>query len=162
MSSESVSTRGGKRAASQYRAAASRQLKASASRRKQGPAASAKPSRGQPLAITGVSSLSVFRVSLVFYSLLFLIVMVGFIILWHFFGASGYEQKANHLIDSLVGSATYHIQGLQILVIFIGLGVVWIVVAAALTVIASRVFNLVAELIGGMTIYVRSGATPRS
>jgi hypothetical protein len=112
--------------------------------------------RDQPLVVTRISSSSVLRASLVFYFLTFLVVLIAMVILWQFFGKSGYEVKLNHLLDSLLGSATYHVIGTQVLVIFVGLGIVWVVLASVVTVIAVRIFSTVASLLGGITIYVRT------
>ncbi len=112
--------------------------------------------RDQPLVITRISSASVLRASLVFYFLAFLVAVVAMVILWQFFGASGYETKLNHLLDSLLGSATYHVIGFQVLVIFAGLGIVWVILSSIVTVIAVRIFSAVASLLGGITIYVRT------
>lgn len=165
MASESTSTRRGKQGASQVRTTrgptGTSEREGSRQSGGAGNEGAVKSSKQQPLLVSGIGLTSVFRISLVFYFLIFLIVLAAMVILWQVFGSSGYELKANHLIDSLLGSTSYHIIGSQVLVVFVGLGIVWVVLASVVTMIGTRIFNAVATLIGGITIYVRTGGPTR-
>ncbi len=114
--------------------------------------------KGQALLLTKVGSTSVFRIVVLFYTFLLATFLVAGIILWLLLGASGYESKLNHLIDSLLGSSTYHLIGLEVLVVAVAVGVVWVVVSAALTTVAVKMFNLAIDMVGGIKIYLQSAS----
>lgn len=111
--------------------------------------------KGQAVFITEVGATSIFRISVLFYSFLMLTFLVAGVILWFLLGTSGYEAKLNHLIDSLLGSSTYHLIGLEIFIAATALGVVWVVISAALTTVAVKMFNLAIDLVGGFKIYLK-------
>lgn len=157
MSTESASVRRGKPVGSQSRrvpptAAARKPARKSAS-------SPERPSKGQPLLITKFGLSSLFRICLIFYTLIFAVVLIAMIILWEVMASAGFETKLNHLLGSLLGSSTYHVMGTEVLVIFVGFGIVWILLSAGVTVIGMRIFNMVSELVGGIKVYVRSGGT---
>lgn len=114
--------------------------------------------RGQALFLTGIGIKSIFRVSVLFYTFILAVFLVAGFILWMILGISGYETKLNNLIDSLIGSSTYHLIGLDVFIVTTAIGVVWVVVSATLTTIAVKMFNLVADLVGGIRIYLDQAA----
>lgn len=109
----------------------------------------------QRLMVTGIGGSSVFRVSLVFYTLVMLVVSVASMVLWNLAAAAGLERKANRLIDQLIGSNSYHIIGWQVFIVFVGIGILWVAVSSVVTFIGVRLFNVVAEMVGGISLYVR-------
>ncbi len=115
--------------------------------------------KGQALQVTKVGSTSVFRVAVLFYTFLLAVFLVAGIILWFLLGVSGYETKLNHLIDSLLGSSTYHLIGLEVFVVTTAIGVVWVVILAALTTVAVKIFNLAIDLVGGIKIYLKPASS---
>ena len=106
------------------------------------------------ITVVGVGAQSIFRMALLFCSFFFIVVTIAAMFLWEVFGISGYERKANSLIDQLIGSSTYHIIGWEVLFVFIGLGVFLVLVASVLSYISARIFNLVLDLVGGIELIV--------
>ncbi len=134
-----------------------RKLSSDTNRRKSKSKKSVTGSRkGQSLLVTNVGSTSVFRVAVLFYTFLLATFLVAGIILWFLLGVSGYETKLNHLIESLLGSSTYHLIGFEVFIVAVAVGVVWVVVLAALTTVAVKMFNLAIDLVGGIRISLRA------
>ncbi len=113
----------------------------------------------QRINVVGMSALSVFRVVLVFYSLMALVFLVAGMILWTIASRAGLVLKLNHLIRSLTGSSTYSFRGTQVLVVAVGFLVVLVAIGSILTAISVRIFNMVMELVGGIGLNVRAGAS---
>ncbi len=113
----------------------------------------------QRINVVGLSAASVFKVFLIFYSLMASVFVIAGIVLWNLAAAVGLTHKLNHLIDSLTGSTSYAVHGIQVLVIGIGFLVVLVAVSSVVTAIAARIFNFVAELVGGIGLNIRSGAS---
>ena len=120
------------------------------------------PSKGggfQRINVVGLSAVSVFKVFLIFYSLMAAVLVIAGIVLWNLAAAAGLTHKLNHLIESLTGSTNYAIHGIQVLVIGVGFLVVLVAVSSVVTAIAARIFNFVAGLVGGIGLNIRSGAS---
>ncbi len=113
----------------------------------------------QRINVVGLSAVSVFKVFLIFYSLMASVFVVAGIVIWNLAAAAGLTHKLNHLIESLTGSTNYAIHGVQVLVIGVGFLVVLVAVSSVVTAIAARIFNFVAELVGGIGLNIRSGAS---
>lgn len=126
---------------------------------KSAPAKQKSQAKGQPLVLTRIGLGSFFRICLVFYTLFFLVMMVAGVVSWQFLSSAGYVRKLNHLIDSLIGSATYHVVGSQVLLIAAGFGIVGVIFFSAVSTILAKLFNLVSDLLGGVTIYLRQGGS---
>ncbi|MHB8190176.1 MAG: DUF3566 domain-containing protein [Ferrimicrobium sp.] len=113
----------------------------------------AKPAHSK-LTLFGVDSSSLVRVALVFYFFLFVVVLIAAVILWAIFGMSGYEARANHLIDQLLGSATYHLIGWQVFLVFLGLGIFGVILCSVASLIVVQVLNMTIEQVGGITLFL--------
>ncbi|NNN11514.1 MAG: hypothetical protein HKL83_06600 [Acidimicrobiaceae bacterium] len=123
------------------------------------PKAASKGGGFQRINVVGLSAVSVFKVFLIFYSLMAAVLVIAGIVLWNLAAAAGLTHKLNHLIESLTGSTNYAIHGIQVLVIGVGFLVVLVAVSSVVTAIAARIFNFVAELVGGIGLNIRSGAS---
>lgn len=101
-----------------------------------------------------VDVLSVFKMSLVFYLCVLIIVLLAGAILWNVAQAAGVVEKLDKLIRSLFALSSFHLHPLTALVwggAFVGslclLGVLVNVVAAVL-------FNLLSNIVGGVRVVV--------
>lgn len=97
---------------------------------------------------------SLIRVSLVFYVGLVVVSMLATIVGWMLLSSVGLVAKVNHLIDQLIGSTTYSVSLAQVLVVQIGLGIAWVIVATIMTYIAGAVYNLSSEMGNGIVVGV--------
>lgn len=104
--------------------------------------------------VLAISAFSVAKVCFLFFITLLVVFIIAGAVLWNFAGASGLILKLNHFVDQLIGSATYHVSGTTILIVFAGLGIVLSIIATIIVFVATMLFNLAAEYIGGISVLI--------
>ncbi len=104
--------------------------------------------------ILAVSAVSLAKVAFLFYVTVLVVFLIAGSVIWNFAGASGLILKLNHFIDQLIGSATYHVSGMTILIFLGSIGIVVAVIASIVTFICAMLFNLAAEYVGGISVLV--------
>jgi hypothetical protein len=123
--------------------------------------------RGRPVAsyeVRRVDAWSVLKLSLVFYSCLFLVVIVAGIGLWVIAAALGVIGNVEQFFGELLGSKDFHFLGLRILQAAALGGLVLVAIASGLTTLAAVFYNLITELVGGVDVTLgeaRSRRGPR-
>lgn len=120
-----------------------------------GKAVSGRSVRGvQRRKILAISAVSLAKVAFLFYITVLIVVMLAGSVIWNFAGRSGLILKLNRFIDQLIGSTTYHVSGMTILIVAGSVGVVLVLIATIVTFICAMLFNLAAEYIGGISVLI--------
>lgn len=104
--------------------------------------------------IRRVGPLSVLKFSLIFYSCVFLIVFIGLLFLWAIMGALGVEEQLAIAIGKLFSGAgeDFRINSAWVFVRIFATGVGMVVVWSLINVIASLLYNLISDVVGGVEI----------
>lgn len=103
--------------------------------------------------IRDIDPWSIFKVGLLFHLVLYLVVLVAAVLLWSVASATGTVDNVERFMESF-GWESFRFNGGQL---FRGLLVLGMVVAVLLTgiwVLAATVFNLIADLVGGVQVTV--------
>ncbi len=104
--------------------------------------------------ILAVSAVSLAKVAFLFYVTVLVVFMIAGSVIWNFAGASGLIIKLNRFIDQLIGSTTYHVSGMTILIFVGSVGIVLALIGTIITFICAMLFNLAAEYVGGISVLV--------
>ncbi len=104
--------------------------------------------------ILAVSAVSLAKVAFLFYIALLIVLLIAGSVIWNFAASAGLITKLNNFIDQLIGSSTYHVSGMSILILLGAFGLVLVLIATILTFICTLLFNLASEYIGGISILV--------
>jgi hypothetical protein len=111
--------------------------------------------------------MSVLKVSVLFYACVFVVLLVAGVVLWIVASAAGVVGNVETFIGDLFALDQFHFEAFQILrAAFVG-GAVLVVLGSALNVLAAMLFNLIADLVGGVELTVvedagDAGAGPRT
>jgi hypothetical protein len=107
--------------------------------------------------------MSVLKVSVLFYACVFAVLLVAGIVLWIVASAAGVVGNVETFIGDLFALDEFHFETFQILrAAFVG-GAVLVLLGTALNVLAATLFNLIADLVGGVEItVVDDGGDPAS
>jgi hypothetical protein len=120
---------------------------------------------GRPVrrVVRRVEPMSVLKVSVLFYACVFAVLLVAGIVLWIVASAAGVVGNVETFIGDLFALDEFHFETFQILrAAFVG-GVVLVLLGTALNVLAATLFNLIADLVGGVEItVVDDGGDPAS
>jgi hypothetical protein len=104
--------------------------------------------------IRHVDPWSVLKLAIVFYTCLFLVLLVAGVVLWVIAAAAGVVGNVEHFMGSLVGDKHFHFLATKILEGTVLAGFVLVALGAAFTVLAAVFFNLIADLVGGIDVTV--------
>lgn len=104
--------------------------------------------------VLAISAVSLAKAAFLLYVTMVIVFLIAGIVLWDFAGASGLILKLNHFIDQLIGSTTYHVSGISLLIVVAALGIVWALIATLITFVGAMLFNLAAEYVGGISVLV--------
>lgn len=104
--------------------------------------------------VLAISAVSVAKVCFLFYLTLVVVFVIAGSVIWNFAGASGLILKLNHFVDQLIGSTSYTVSGTTILIVVATFGIVWSIIATIITFVATMLFNLAAEYIGGISVLI--------
>lgn len=103
--------------------------------------------------IRDIDPWSVFKVGLVFHFVAYLIMLVALVLLWSVASATGTIDNIQQFMKSF-GWESFEFKGGQLFVNVMILGLLGVVLATALWVLAATVFNLITDLVGGIRVTV--------
>ena len=103
--------------------------------------------------IRDIDPWSVFKVGLVFHFVAYLILLVALVLLWSVASATGTIDNIQQFMKSC-GWESFEFNGGQLFVNVMILGLLGVVLATALWVLAATIFNLITDLVGGIRVTV--------
>lgn len=103
--------------------------------------------------IRDVDPWSVFKVGLVFHLVLYLVVIVAAVLLWSVASATGTVDNIERFMESF-GWESFSFNGWQLFRSLMVLGLMFAVLLTGMWVLAVTVFNLIADLVGGVQVTV--------
>ena len=103
--------------------------------------------------IRDIDPWSVFKVGLVFHFVAYLIMLVALVLLWSVASATGTIDNIQQFMKSF-GWESFEFNGGQLFVNVMILGLLGVVLATALWVLAATIFNLITDLVGGIRVTV--------
>lgn len=103
--------------------------------------------------IRDVDPWSVFKVGLVFHLVLYLVVIVAAVLLWSVASATGTVDNIERFMESF-GWESFSFNGWQLFKSLMVLGLMFAVLLTGMWVLAVTVFNLIADLVGGVQVTV--------
>lgn len=103
--------------------------------------------------IRDIDPWSVFKVGLVFHFVAYLIMLVALVLLWSVASATGTIDNIQQFMKSF-GWESFEFKGGQLFVNVMVLGLLGVVLATALWVLAATIFNLITDLVGGIRVTV--------
>lgn len=102
--------------------------------------------------IRKVGPWSVFKVSLIFYACLMLVVLGAGVILYAMLGAIGALDSTTRLVRDLFSDQTFEINGRWLFTRALGIGLLMVVVWSLINVFVAFLYNLIADLVGGIEV----------
>ena len=103
--------------------------------------------------IRDIDPWSVFKIGLIFYFVVYLIMIVALVLLWSVASATGTIDNIQQFMKSF-GWESFQFKGGQLFVNVMVLGLLGVVLATALWVLAATIFNLITDLVGGIRVTV--------
>lgn len=103
--------------------------------------------------IRDIDTWSVVKVAAVFHSVMYVMILVTGVLLWNVGSATGTIDNVEQFMESF-GWDSFTFQGGAMFRAFAVLGLFGIVAGTALWALAALVFNLIAELVGGVRVTV--------
>ncbi len=103
--------------------------------------------------IRDIDPWSVFKIGLVFHFVIYLIMLVALVLLWSVASATGTIDNIQQFMKSF-GWESFQFKGGQLFVNVMILGLLGVVLATALWVLAATIFNLITDLVGGIRVTV--------
>ena len=104
--------------------------------------------------ITHLDLRSVARVSAVFYGIVLIVMVVASVLLWVVADAAGAVHSIDHSVQSLFGLKQYSLHPTTIALYGCVAGVVVAVTGTLVNLLAASVYNLVADVVGGIRVKV--------
>jgi hypothetical protein len=101
-----------------------------------------------------IDAWSVFKISLVFYVILFIILLVAGVLLWNLANTTGTVANVEGFIRDLFGLKTFTFDGAKMFRAAWVLGAILVVAGTGLNVTLAVLFNLISDLVGGVRIAV--------
>jgi hypothetical protein len=101
-----------------------------------------------------IDAWSVFKIALLFWTVVFVILLVAGMLLWNLAESTGTITNIEGFIKDLFGLKTFEFDGGQILRSSWIIGAVLIVGGTAMTVTLTVLFNLISDLLGGVRVTV--------
>ena len=103
--------------------------------------------------IRDIDPWSVFKIGLIFHFVVYLIMLVALVLLWSVASATGTIDNIQQFMKSF-GWESFEFKGGQLFVNVMILGLLGVVLATALWVLAATIFNLITDLVGGIRVTV--------
>jgi len=103
--------------------------------------------------IRDIDPWSVFKIGLIFHFVVYLIMLVALVLLWSVASATGTIDNIQQFMKSF-GWESFQFKGGQLFVNVMILGLLGVVLATALWVLAATIFNLITDLVGGIRVTV--------
>jgi hypothetical protein len=97
---------------------------------------------------------TVFKISLVLYMLLYVVLLIAGVLLWHLAYTTGTVDNIQGFIKELFGLKTFIINGKKLFNASRGLGLFLAIAGTGLHVTLAVLFNLIADLVGGVRVTV--------
>lgn len=100
---------------------------------------------------------TVLKVSIVFYAVMAVAIVLGLVILWAVVNNAGIPQAVEDFgkeITLLEADAELFADGERYLRVAVFLGVVWTVLLTGLTTLAALMYNLISDIVGGIEVVV--------
>jgi hypothetical protein len=97
---------------------------------------------------------SVLKLSLMFFTCLFIVMIVAGVLLWHLAASAGTITKIEDFIAEAGAFTTFKFDGPKILQASILGGLVMVIVSSGFTVLLAVLFNLISDLVGGIRFTV--------
>ena len=104
--------------------------------------------------VRSVDAWSVFKVSLIFYALVYVVVLVAGVLLWNLAISTGTVANIEGLVKELFGLDKFTIDGAQLYRASWALGAFLAIGGTGLNVVAAVLFNLITDLVGGVRLTV--------
>ncbi len=104
--------------------------------------------------VSKVDSLSVLRFSLLLYLSFYLVVMVAALVLWAVASVLGVVGNIESFIKGLFALQSFHFSVTQVLRGSVLGGLVLVVLGTCVNVVAAVLYNLIADVVGGVEISV--------
>jgi hypothetical protein len=101
-----------------------------------------------------IDAWSVFKVSLIFYVVLYAVLLVAGALLWALAVSTGTIDNTESFIQELFGLDTFSLNGRQIFEASWVIGAVMVVAGTGLNVALAVLFNLISDLVGGVRVTV--------
>ena len=101
-----------------------------------------------------IDTWSVFRVSVLFYFALYLVLLVAGAILWAAATATGLRENVESFIADLIASGKFEFVGAELFRAAAIGGVILVVLGAAANLLLAVLYNLISEVVGGITMVV--------
>ncbi|MDA8277558.1 MAG: DUF3566 domain-containing protein [Actinomycetota bacterium] len=108
----------------------------------------------QRIKIKHISLVSLVKVSFFFFVGLALVGTLATLVFWSILSAAGFVTKLNHLIDQLLGTTNYKVTLTQVIVIQLGFGVAWAIIATVISFVAGVIYNISSEVGNGIGITI--------
>lgn len=106
------------------------------------------------LVVRRVDVWTVFKVSLTFYLVLLAVVLAAGVVAWNLAGTLGLLRDITDAARSLGADRRFVLHPLAILADSAGLGALLVAVGTALNVLAAALYNLIADVVGGVQVVV--------
>ncbi len=103
--------------------------------------------------IRDIDPWSVFKVGLVFHLVLYFVVLVASVLLWSVASATGTVDNIERFMESF-GWESFSFDGWQLFRSLMVLGLMAVVLLTGLWVLVVTIFNLIADLVGGVQVTV--------
>ena len=103
--------------------------------------------------VRDIDPCSVFKVTLVFHLALYVMVLISSILIWNVANATGTVDNVERFMESF-GWDTFRFDGGQIFHNLWILGLFFVFLLTGLAVVMAAVFNLIADLVGGVRVSV--------
>ena len=101
-----------------------------------------------------IDTWSVFRVSVLFYFALYLVLLVAGAILWAAATATGLRENVESFIADLIASGKFEFVGAELFRAAAIGGVILVVLGAAANLLLAVLYNLISEVVGGISMVV--------
>lgn len=101
-----------------------------------------------------IDAWTVFKISLVLYLLLYVVLLIAGVLLWRLAGDTGTIDNIQGFIKELFGLKTFTINGKKLFDASRGLGLFLAIAGTGLHVTLAVLFNLIADLVGGVRVTV--------
>ncbi len=105
---------------------------------------------------------SVFKVSVVFYAAVYCILLVAAVLLWLAATATGLRDNVEKVIADLIASGKFHFVGWELFRAGAVGGAMLVVLGTTANVLLAVLYNLISDLVGGMSIVVEERSVPRA
>lgn len=103
--------------------------------------------------IRDIDPWSVFKVGLIFHVVVYVIALITLVLLWSVASATGTIDNIQQFMKSF-GWESFAFDGGKLFANVMVLGMLWVIMATAVVVLAAAVFNLITDLVGGVRVTV--------